>query len=431
MTILFSNNATSSVAGSVSNTATQINIAAGEGALFPEPTDGNYFVATLYKGDTSGVYEIIHVTQRIQDTLTIVRAQENTQAEAWNPGDQFSALITAGCLQHFMQEPDGLDTEIIYHGNDIGTANHIRCLSLFPDPVERPGDGMVIVVTVAQPNTGPVDAEFLGLAALPVLDAEGHPLVGGELAMLTRLMLVNCANSSYQIVNHIPADMTSVIHVGEDTSLDANIVIANCVPPPREYRGGMQFNVHVNYTNTDSVQANFNELGLLTVYKPNGTLLVHGDIVSGQEYIFIYSDRGFFNCVGPGTVGAQGPQGNPGQPGPQGPQGALGPQGPSGPGGPGGPPGPQGPQGWQGPQGPQGPGGPQGPAGSAAGGWQGYGGIGSIWMVSGYTSFDPNYHSPYTEGYGGTWRHIGTMYDWSSGSYTGPVPVGFLWQRIA
>jgi hypothetical protein len=417
--ILFSNNGTTTVAGSISATGTQINVSAGDGALFPEPTGGDYFIATIYKGDTSGVYEIIHVTQRVGDVMTIVRAQEGTQAEAWGPGDAFSGLVTAGALGHFIQSTDGLDIEILYHAIDNGSANHLKLLSLNPLPNAQPGDGMAIVVTVAQPNDGPVDVEVLGLAALPLQDGQGQDLTGGELTALCRILIVNAANGAYQIVNYLPPEGTSIIHVGEDTSPTQNQIIADCVPPPLAYVGGMQFNVLVAHGNDATVQANYNGLGLLTCYKPNGGIMNPGDIVSGQEYIFIYNRRGFFSVVGPGTVGAQGTPGGPGPVGAPGPAGPAGQPGPPGPGGPQGPPGAQGPQGFQGPQGAPGPGGPQGPMGPGA--WTGYGGLGSVWMTSGYGQNNP---PPYP----GTWQQLGQVWENAGGYF---VITNYFYQRVA
>jgi hypothetical protein len=49
-------------------------------------------------------------------------------------------------------------------------------------------------------------------------------------------------------------------------------------------------------------------------------------------------------------------------------------------------------------------------------------------MTSGFT-YGPT--DPNSNGMAGSWTHIGTVYDWSSGSYNGPVPVNYLWQRVA
>lgn len=102
-TILFANNATSTLAGSISNVATTCTLASGTGALFPNPGADEYFVMTFTDNATGLVNEIVHVTARSGDVLTIERAQEGTSAVAWTAGDLASALITAGMLEDFQQ----------------------------------------------------------------------------------------------------------------------------------------------------------------------------------------------------------------------------------------------------------------------------------------------------------------------------------------
>ena len=101
--ILFANNAGSTLAGSISGAAASANLASGAGALFPSPSGGDYFVATLIDAATGLVNEIVHVTARSGDTVTIVRGQEGTAARAWAPGDIFSMLITAGMFATLLQ----------------------------------------------------------------------------------------------------------------------------------------------------------------------------------------------------------------------------------------------------------------------------------------------------------------------------------------
>ena len=96
---LFTNNAGSTVASSVSSVATTITVAAGQGALFPSPTGGDYFILTLTQGsggETS--WEIVKCTSRSVDVLTVVRAQEGTVAAAWAVGDKTELRLTAVSL---------------------------------------------------------------------------------------------------------------------------------------------------------------------------------------------------------------------------------------------------------------------------------------------------------------------------------------------
>jgi len=94
--LLFANNASSSLAGPISNVATMCNLQAGAGALFPNPGAGQTFTGTFTDAATGLINEIVSVTVRSVDTLTIVRAQEGTVAESWLAGDLFNNLWTAG-----------------------------------------------------------------------------------------------------------------------------------------------------------------------------------------------------------------------------------------------------------------------------------------------------------------------------------------------
>lgn len=94
--LLFANNANSTLAGAINNTATSLQLAAGGGALFPNPGAGQYFVMTLTDAATGLVREIIWCTARSGDVCTIVRGQEGTTAENWLSGDLIANFWTAG-----------------------------------------------------------------------------------------------------------------------------------------------------------------------------------------------------------------------------------------------------------------------------------------------------------------------------------------------
>lgn len=74
--IKFTNFARSKVATGINSSATTLAITGGTGALFPALTGAEYFYLTLE--NSSLVREIVKVTARTADTLTIVRAQDGT-----------------------------------------------------------------------------------------------------------------------------------------------------------------------------------------------------------------------------------------------------------------------------------------------------------------------------------------------------------------
>jgi len=90
---LFTNNAFSLLASGISDADTSMAVTGSEGALFPNPTGGDYFYATLI--DTSNNLEIVKCTARSTDTLTIVREQEGTTGRAFVAGDRIELRLTA------------------------------------------------------------------------------------------------------------------------------------------------------------------------------------------------------------------------------------------------------------------------------------------------------------------------------------------------
>ena len=110
MPVLYSNNAATTLASGVSAGATSLPLASGKGALFPAITGGDYYYATLSLADES-LREIVKVTARSGDTLTVVRGQDGTTALAWSAGDKVELRITKAMLDDFKQDTRALVTK--------------------------------------------------------------------------------------------------------------------------------------------------------------------------------------------------------------------------------------------------------------------------------------------------------------------------------
>lgn len=94
MGLKLANNAISRLSAGISPTDVTIVLVPGGGAAFPTLGAGDYFPATIVKAD--GTLEIVKVTARAADVFTVVRAQENTTAKAFNAGDRIELRLTAG-----------------------------------------------------------------------------------------------------------------------------------------------------------------------------------------------------------------------------------------------------------------------------------------------------------------------------------------------
>ncbi|WP_431613614.1 glycine-rich domain-containing protein [Enterobacter roggenkampii] len=99
LTLLTANNAQTVLAAGISASATSLTVNSGTGALFPAVTSGvSFFKLTLVDAATGQLSEIVHVTARTGDSMTIVRAQEGTTARAWSANDIAANMLTAGTI---------------------------------------------------------------------------------------------------------------------------------------------------------------------------------------------------------------------------------------------------------------------------------------------------------------------------------------------
>ncbi len=106
MAALYTNNASTTLASGITNSATSLTVTSGNGTKFPSPTGIDYFMCTL-QGASGTPIEIIKVTARSTDTFTIVRAQEGTTASAFNANDIVELRVTAAEMTQINQLGQG------------------------------------------------------------------------------------------------------------------------------------------------------------------------------------------------------------------------------------------------------------------------------------------------------------------------------------
>ena len=125
MTIKFTNNAISTLASGISNSDTSITVVSGGGTKFPSLTGSEYFRATLI--DTSNNLEIVKVTARSGNVLTVTRAQESTTARAFSSGDRIELRITAQSLLDAATTLTSLAADLDLNSNNITGTGAISC----------------------------------------------------------------------------------------------------------------------------------------------------------------------------------------------------------------------------------------------------------------------------------------------------------------
>lgn len=113
LTLLASNNASTVLASSINASATTLTVNTGAGSLFPSPVAGtSFFKLTLIDAATGQLTEIVHVTARTGDVMTIERAQEGTAARAWSANDIAANMMTAGTLSYILGSFQPLDATL-------------------------------------------------------------------------------------------------------------------------------------------------------------------------------------------------------------------------------------------------------------------------------------------------------------------------------
>jgi hypothetical protein len=120
----FTNNAATTLSAGINASVTTITLSSGTGALFPALSGSQYFYGTL--SNLAGtVNEIVKVTARSTDTLTVVRAQEGTTASSFLSGDNFQLRATAAAFNNVGQLDSSNTWSQTQTMNISGTATNI------------------------------------------------------------------------------------------------------------------------------------------------------------------------------------------------------------------------------------------------------------------------------------------------------------------
>ena len=110
MAVVFSNNAVTTLAGSVSTSATSITVA--DGSVFPDVSSASDHTYITLE-DVNSNREIVKLTNRSGNTLTVVRGQDGTTAQSFSSGDKVELRITAVLLNEIAAQAD-TDTNTEY-----------------------------------------------------------------------------------------------------------------------------------------------------------------------------------------------------------------------------------------------------------------------------------------------------------------------------
>lgn len=170
MGIKFTNNAYGTLASGILAGDVTIPLTAGHGARFPSLGTGDYFYATLV--DASLNLEVVKVTARATDSLTVVRGQDGFAARAYNAGDRLELRVPNIALRAMDQEAFAVVTA---SGTDTYTATL--------DPVPN-GLNQDQIYAARIPNTNATTTptiNFNSYGAKTIKEMGGGPVAPGAL----------------------------------------------------------------------------------------------------------------------------------------------------------------------------------------------------------------------------------------------------------
>ena len=317
MTILWSNNASTTISGSITTASTSVQLAAGTGASFPNPTGGNFYVATFYDQATKTINEIVHVTAMAGDIATIVRAQEGTTAKNWNAGDIFANLVTAGTLNNFVQAGTGpANTSLVYVGTDTSVTPNLVIATTNPVPTSF-AIGMLFNILIKNTNTAAVNVQLNGLASVPLVRSNGAALLNGDIiANMETTFVYNGVNFNNMLPD-LPKHPVQTVFYVNPSGNDNNSGLANTSAQAFATVSGAMNQIKTRYTSQTTITirvadgvyidafydntnyiASWNIVGNTTT---PGNVTINAISTSGSSYPSAYAGPGR-GCVSYGTA---------------------------------------------------------------------------------------------------------------------------------
>lgn len=217
-TFVFANNIDTTLASSISSSATTITLSSGTN--LPTLAAGQTFVVTLNDAATQQIFEVMYATAISGTTLTVSRAQEGTTAQAWAAGDYVFSGPTAGQMRSF------------YQGQSVGQGSVTSVGMSMPSGFSVSGSPITVAgtlgVTFASQNAGlflatPVTggsagaATWRAIAAADVNGALGYTAADAADVVNTfngRLGEVTLSSTDVNgALGYTPADDAAVVHL--------------------------------------------------------------------------------------------------------------------------------------------------------------------------------------------------------------------------
>jgi len=204
----FTNNANTTLGSTLNSGSTTMTVATGTGVNFPSLSVGQTFTATIFAaGSPTGTpNEIVLVTARTGDTMTVIRGQEGTTDATWPVGSVVSNFLTAGFLNQ-LAGANNIQSQFGNSAVDTGSANN-GAITLSPSisALSQILYSPIRVEKINAANTGAYTLNVNGIGDKNVL-LNGSALQSGQLAA-SQIYEVAWDGTSFELLS-FPAKLSS------------------------------------------------------------------------------------------------------------------------------------------------------------------------------------------------------------------------------
>lgn len=328
--LAFANAATSTLAVSITNSATSLTVAPGTGSLFPAISTGQCFLATIFPATGSTpAPEVVLVSAVASNIFTVTRAQEGTSAQAWGVGSIISQLVTAGTMDLLLQSATyagnpnghvagtqaatGIAPSVVWDSSDAlfwvctmtGTTTTAQWSALAPlnspaftgsptATTQSQGDSSTKLATTAYVDTGLAAKAALAGSSGQVFSV-ANAVSGAEAVNLNQLNTkANLNGDSSQIFNVSPAvSLTEAMALGQ-------LIVPQAIESSNGIYLGTNYNSAVAINMTAPCAGHIFAFGKINLSGPAATnqiltkLYVNGNQVSGDQTVDSQSHFGVY-----------------------------------------------------------------------------------------------------------------------------------------
>ena len=234
MAVKYSNNATTTLPGAITNSATSITVT--DGSTFPAISSPDYAYLTLASATAT---EVVKCTNRAGNVLTVLRAQEGTTASAFTTDDRVELRLTSAMLTDVLAETVA---------NAATSATNAAASA-----------------TSAAASYDAFDDRWLGTkSSNPTLDNDGNALQDGAAYFNTTnnvLMVYDLGGTAW---NRTTPTTTDQAHVNTVSGIQANVTTVAGISANVTTVAGISANVTSvagNATNINAVAADATDIG--------------------------------------------------------------------------------------------------------------------------------------------------------------------------